>query len=295
VLYQRRSPPSRTRSTSSCTKLGHIISDHGGDEDDDDLWKQIFPTSHDVVLRALRREATARGRTRGGDGGHRDQGVGRPARRTRRREPVHLRRWTIGSVAAFDAIGWLSDVRTGDHVVSRRLSRPCGRDRSARVPATWPADCHHLHRARARRAHRQLVSRCRAPHPAPQTRCCRVHPCSTSSRATAGSAAHHRSPVRNLPAIPRDLCLAVAAGVILVVTSRHRSVDRGNRVRDYTRRPAAGSACLHLVGNLFMPTPPRAASYLSWTAARHPSPTPARGSGSPASGWRRLSRQPCAP
>ncbi|WP_081916071.1 hypothetical protein [Saccharothrix sp. NRRL B-16314] len=56
VLYQRDTTPAHQEHI-ILHELGHIISEHGGDEDDDDLWAQIFPDiPTDIVLRALRRE-----------------------------------------------------------------------------------------------------------------------------------------------------------------------------------------------------------------------------------------------
>ncbi|MFJ4654789.1 hypothetical protein ACIP5Y_26245 [Nocardia sp. NPDC088792] len=56
VLYQRDTTPAHQEHI-ILHELGHIISEHGGDEDDDDLWGQIFPDIPTrVVQRMLRRE-----------------------------------------------------------------------------------------------------------------------------------------------------------------------------------------------------------------------------------------------
>lgn len=56
VLYQRDTTPAHQEHI-ILHELGHIISDHSSDEDDDDIWSQIFPDIPTaVVLRALRRE-----------------------------------------------------------------------------------------------------------------------------------------------------------------------------------------------------------------------------------------------
>lgn len=56
VLYQRDTTPAHQEHI-ILHELGHIISGHSSDEDDDDLWEQILPDiPPDIVLRALRRE-----------------------------------------------------------------------------------------------------------------------------------------------------------------------------------------------------------------------------------------------
>ncbi|WP_031465844.1 hypothetical protein [Sciscionella sediminilitoris] len=56
VLYQRDTTAAHQEHI-ILHELGHILSDHGSDEDDDDIWAQIFPDIPiEVVLRALRRE-----------------------------------------------------------------------------------------------------------------------------------------------------------------------------------------------------------------------------------------------
>lgn len=61
VLYQRDTTLAHQEHI-ILHELGHIISEHGSDEDDDDIWEQIFPDiPPDVVLRALRREGYSAG------------------------------------------------------------------------------------------------------------------------------------------------------------------------------------------------------------------------------------------
>lgn len=61
ILYQRDTTVAHQEHI-ILHELGHIISGHGSDEDDDDIWEQIFPDiPATVVLRALRREGYSAG------------------------------------------------------------------------------------------------------------------------------------------------------------------------------------------------------------------------------------------
>jgi hypothetical protein len=56
ILYQRDTTPAHQEHI-ILHEIGHIISGHGNDESDDDLWEQLFPDlSPDMIRRALRRE-----------------------------------------------------------------------------------------------------------------------------------------------------------------------------------------------------------------------------------------------
>lgn len=56
VLFQRHTSPEHQEHI-ILHELGHIIADHGSNEEDGDVWQQIFPgIPPEVVLRALRRQ-----------------------------------------------------------------------------------------------------------------------------------------------------------------------------------------------------------------------------------------------
>ncbi|MEB3371321.1 hypothetical protein [Saccharopolyspora mangrovi] len=56
ILYQRDTTVAHQEHI-ILHEIGHIISGHGSDEADDDIWQQIFPNiPPEIVLRALRRD-----------------------------------------------------------------------------------------------------------------------------------------------------------------------------------------------------------------------------------------------
>ncbi len=56
ILYQRDTTVAHQEHI-ILHEIGHIISGHGSDENDDDIWQQIFPDiPPEIVLRALRRD-----------------------------------------------------------------------------------------------------------------------------------------------------------------------------------------------------------------------------------------------